>query len=134
MQDNNEVDRVADWLLHEAASWEARGRESASRHYSQTAAECRGTARGLLMARDRLLHIDTALTASHRIGEYRTLLHKTIYLRGGISGLARQVVFMSELDAMWQTLTEDEQRELRAASQTPTDVRNMPGRSLHEKR
>src|SRR5271154_3349960 len=55
-------------------------------------------------------------TRSRRIAEYRTLFHKTIYLRGGISGLARVVAFMSELDAMWQTLTEDEQRELTTAS------------------
>ena len=124
-------DKITDWLLHEAASWEARGRECASRHYAQTAAECRGTARGLLIARDRLLHVDTALARSIRLGEYRTLFHKTIYLRGGISGLAREVAFMSELDAMWQMLTEDEQRELRTASQTPTDIRNMHEKSSH---
>jgi len=75
------------------------------------------------MAREKLLLSD--VDAGSRIGEYRTLLHRTIYLRGGIKGLARQVAFMSELDAMWQALTEDEQRELETANQTPTDVRNM---------
>jgi len=114
-------DKMAEWLMQEAAHWEARGRECASQHYTETAVQCRGTARGLLMAREKLLLND----AGSRIGEYRTLLYRTIYLRGGIKGLARQVAFMSELDAMWQTLTEDEQHELKTVNQTPADVRNM---------
>lgn len=115
---------MTEWLMREAAHWEARGRECASRHYAQTAAECHGTARGLLIARDKLLNVGLSEQGG-RIAEYRALMHMTIYLRGGIRGLARQVAFMTELDAMWQTLTEDEQRELKTAGQTPTDLRNM---------
>ena len=66
------------------------------------------------------------------IGEYRTLLNKIVWLRGGDSRLPEtdDRSLMRELEDMWKTLSQDEQRELRSASQTPTSVRRYDANAL----